>query len=118
MTVTAVIADDHAFFRRTLREFLAGTGTVHVVGEAGNGREAVALAKGLRQELVIMDVRMPEMDGAEACRQIKASRPGTRVILYSVHEPGRGAAAADRVTPKDRLFEDLPPLLGGRAEHA
>ena len=82
-----------------------------VLGEARDGNEAVEMALGLSPDLVVMDIKMPFKSGIEALGIIKAKRPFTRVILYSMYPPalseGKGLESADRFIPKERLFEDL-----------
>ena len=80
-----LIADDHEIVRQGLVSVLAETPDIEVVGEAGNGREAVDLARHLRPDVVIMDVAMPLMDGDEATRQIRRHLPGTRVVALSMY---------------------------------
>ena len=80
-----LIADDHALFRDGLRSLLVAQGH-EVVGEAKNGREAVALARELKPELVLMDVQMPELDGIEATRLISATDPEMKVVILTASE--------------------------------
>jgi len=77
-----LIADDHALFRDSLRSLLTARG-VEVVGEASNGREAVALAKKLTPDVVLMDLAMPEVDGLAATRLISADLPGVKVVVLT-----------------------------------
>ncbi|HLH23870.1 MAG TPA: response regulator transcription factor [Chloroflexota bacterium] len=85
-TARLVIADDHDLARAGLRSMLAGERGLAVVGEAANGREALALARRLQPDLVLMDVRMPEMDGLAATRAIKAECPRVSVVIVTMHE--------------------------------
>lgn len=80
-----LIADDHALFRDGLRSLLIAQGH-EIVGEAKNGREAVALARELKPELVLMDVQMPELDGIEATRLISATDPEMKVVILTASE--------------------------------
>jgi DNA-binding NarL/FixJ family response regulator len=84
--VSILIADDHELLRRGLESVLSEMKHWTIVGQADNGREAVALATQLRPEVVVMDITMPELNGLEATRQILASVPETRVLVLSVHE--------------------------------
>jgi DNA-binding NarL/FixJ family response regulator len=81
-----VIADDHDLVRQGLRGTLAREEGLEVVGEAHDGREAVEVCSRLRPDLVLMDVRMPEMDGLAATREIKQSHPQTIVLVVTMHE--------------------------------
>jgi DNA-binding NarL/FixJ family response regulator len=83
-----VIADDHPLFRAAIRRTLDELPDLVVVGEADDGREAVKLCQRLRPDLVLMDLRMPEMDGFEATREIKRQSPSTVVlVLTALGEP-------------------------------
>ncbi len=81
-----VIADDHNLAREGLRDMLADEPDLEVVGEATNGREAVALCSRLRPDLVLMDVRMPQMDGLAATREVKQRFPQISVVMVTMHE--------------------------------
>ena len=80
------IADDHQLAREGLQDMLADEPYLEVVGEASNGREALALCSRLRPDLVLMDVRMPDMDGLAATREIKQKYPEIGVLMVTVHE--------------------------------
>ncbi len=82
MTIRILIADDHKVVRRGLRGFLELDPALEVVGEAGNGEEAVAMARHLEPDVVLMDLLMPVMDGIEATRQIRRRLPDVEVAPY------------------------------------
>ena len=79
-------ADDHPTFRAGLRAVLAAAPDLELVGEAGTGTEAVALAAELRPDLVVMDVHMPGLDGIEATRRIVAGQPSVHVLVVTMAE--------------------------------
>jgi DNA-binding NarL/FixJ family response regulator len=81
-----LIADDYDLIRDGLKHMLSYQGDLEVVGEASNGREAVELCRRLRPDLVLMDVRMPLMDGLEATRTIKARQPEISVLILTTYE--------------------------------
>jgi DNA-binding NarL/FixJ family response regulator len=81
-----VVADDHLLTRAGLRAVLADDPEFELVGEASNGGEAVALSRSLQPDLVLMDVRMPDMDGLQATRVVKQLSPTTLVLILSMFE--------------------------------
>jgi DNA-binding NarL/FixJ family response regulator len=80
-----VLADDHALFRAGIASLIRTWGH-EVVGEAGNGFEALELVRSLQPDLVLMDITMPECSGLEATRLIKAERPETRIVMVTVSD--------------------------------
>ncbi len=81
-----LIADDHALARAGLRAMLAPEPDLQVVGEARDGAEALRLCRALRPDLVLMDVRMPVLDGLAAARALKAEFPTVAVIVVTISE--------------------------------
>jgi DNA-binding NarL/FixJ family response regulator len=85
MSITIVLADDHAVLRDSLQFLLGAQADFTVVGTAGNGRDAVQQVAQLRPDVAILDIAMPEMNGIEAARQIRQVCPSTQVIILSMH---------------------------------
>lgn len=86
MRVSTLIADDYAVVRRGLRALLEEQPDWQVVGEASNGRDAANLAAQLRPDVVIMDIRMPELNGLDAARMILRTVPNTRIVFFTGHQ--------------------------------
>lgn len=84
--VRIMLADDHAILRTGLRLMLSNVPNLEVVGEATNGREALAKAEELKPDVVIMDITMPEMNGIEATTELKKRLPKTKVLFLTMHE--------------------------------
>ncbi len=80
-----VLADDHPLLRKALRDLLEKETAFQIVGEAGDGAEAVRLAGELTPDVVIMDISMPNLDGLQATQQIKQKYPGVAVLVLTVH---------------------------------
>ena len=112
MPIRVLIADDHRLFAEALEAILVGDARITVVGQAGDGREAVELARELRPDVVLMDVSMPVLDGFEAARAIRADRADTRILMLTGSSSRadvdrcREAGAAGYVT-KDRIAAEL-----------
>ncbi len=103
--LTAVIADDHPTFRNGLRLMLENRGDIAVVGEAANGVEALELAAEHRPDVVLMDLRMPELNGIEATRQLLAQQPDARVIVLTMFEDDDSVFAAMRAGARGYLLK-------------
>jgi two-component system, NarL family, response regulator DegU len=80
------IVDDHELTRQSLHNMLFDETDIEVVGEAANGRQALLLCSRLRPDLILMDVRMPEMDGLAATKEVKERYPKTSVMMLTMHE--------------------------------
>jgi DNA-binding NarL/FixJ family response regulator len=83
--ITVLLAEDHLIVREGLRALLKLEEDIQVVGEAGNGREAVELTVRMRPDVVVMDIAMPLLNGMEATRQILEAQPETKVLILSAH---------------------------------
>ncbi len=81
--IRVLVVDDHAIVRRGIRAVLELVPDIQLVGEAGNGADAIAEAQALHPDVILMDLLMPEMDGVEAIRRIKAQRHDVRILVLS-----------------------------------
>lgn len=115
MTVRILLADDQPLLRHGFRMVLNAEPDLEVVGEAGDGAEAVRLTRSLQPDVVLMDVRMPDTDGIEATRQITASTPRSKVIILTTFDLDRYAFAALRAGASGFLLKNVLPadLLAG-----
>lgn len=84
--IRVLLADDHAVMRRGIREILAADSEVEVIGEAGDGREAVRLAEKLKPDVMIIDLGMPELNGLDAIRHIRREHPEVELLVFSMHD--------------------------------
>ncbi len=112
MTVKILLVDDHPLFRKGLHTLFDEENGLRVVGEAGNGREAIEQVRDLSPDVVIMDITMPELDGIEATRSIMAEAPETKLIALSIHGGKRFvermlSAGASGYILKDSAPEEL-----------
>lgn len=108
MTIRIVIADDHTIVREGFRSLLEAQEGMAVVGEAAEGRSAVRLARDLHPDVVIMDVRMPELNGIEATRQITAEHPSVKVIGLSMHLEKQFVSEMLKAGAAGYLLKDCP----------
>ncbi len=104
-----LIVDDHALSRKGIAAILDPDPAFRVVGEAADGAEALAKVRELAPDLVLMDIRMPEMDGLEATRQIKAEHPHVIVVILSVSDDVQDFFEAIKLGAQGYLLKDLQP---------
>ena len=83
--IGVLLADDHTLIRAGLRMVVEAQSDLSVVGEANNGREAVAMAAALKPDVVVMDIGMPSLNGIEAAREIRKTLPDTQIVMLSMH---------------------------------
>lgn len=86
--IRVLVVDDHPFTREGLRFILENSGLFNVVGEASDGQEGVAQAIALQPDVVVMDFRMPRLDGLQATQRLHASMPGMRVLILTAEATG------------------------------
>ena len=111
-----LIADDHGIVRQGLKSLIQNTLNLEVVGEAQDGVEAVKMAKELGPDIVIMDITMPNLNGVEATRQIRANNPKIKIIALSMHPEKHIVkevleAGASAYVLKSYLFDELSRAL-------
>jgi len=104
-----LLVDDHLLFRKGLARLLDGQPDFEVVGEAADGLEAVEQTRRLHPDLVLMDIRMPQCDGLEATRRIKAQMPDVRVVMLTVSNDEQDLTTAVRYGADGYLLKDLLP---------
>jgi DNA-binding NarL/FixJ family response regulator len=109
VSVRVLIADDQALVRGGFRMILEAKEDMVVVGEAGDGAEAVALVEELQPDVVLMDVRMPDMDGIEATRRIAASGSSARIVILTTYDVDEYVFAALRAGASGFLLKDVRP---------
>ncbi len=106
--VRLLITDDHPVVRAGLRGMLSGEPDFEVVGEATNGKEALALIGELRPDVVLMDLRMPEMDGVTAISHIKTEYPETQILVLTTYESDADILRAIETGATGYLLKDAP----------
>ena len=122
--IKILIADDHPVVREGLSAMLDREHGIKVIGEAKDGLEAVQKAGQLNPDIVLMDLRMPELDGVEAMRQIKATNPDARFIVLTTYDTDeyifKGIEAGARAyllkdAPRDELFKAIRAVYRGES---
>ena len=120
--IKVLVVDDHSIVREGLKYVLEQSGEFEVVGQAGDGVEAVRVAAELSPDLVVMDVMMPRKDGVEACRDIMDSAPETRVVMLTVANEETAVLEAvaagatgylQKETDRERLLSTLRGVFRG-----
>jgi DNA-binding NarL/FixJ family response regulator len=109
MTIRVLVADDQSMVRAGFRMLLAGEPDIEVVAEASNGLEAVDKAARFRPTVVLMDIRMPELDGLEATRRILAADDGARILILTTFDLDEYVYEALRAGASGFVLKDDPP---------
>ncbi|MBY8340896.1 response regulator transcription factor [Streptomyces spinosirectus] len=111
MTIRVLLADDQTLVRAAFAMLVESARDMEVVGQAGSGREAVALARGARPDLVVMDIRMPDLDGIEATRLIAADEDlaGVRILVLTTYDTDEHIVEALRAGASGFLVKDTRP---------
>ncbi len=106
--ITILLADDHVLVREGTRELLEREEDMTVVGEAGDGEEAVRLTTDLHPDVVIMDIAMPKLNGIEATKEIKAIHPDSAVLILSAYDDDQYVFALLEAGAAGYLLKDVP----------
>jgi DNA-binding NarL/FixJ family response regulator len=106
--IRTMIVDDHALFRRGLEMVLEQEPDIELVGEAGDGAEAVERAAEALPDIVLMDVRMPRSSGIEACRAMKEAAPSTKIVILTISDEEEDLFEAIRAGASGYLLKDIP----------
>lgn len=104
-----LLVDDHVLFRKGVAALLASRRDMEVVGEAGDGLEALARARDTMPDVILMDVNMPRCSGLEAVSLIKAEMPHVKIIMLTVSDDDRGVFAAIKGGAEGYILKDLEP---------
>ncbi len=113
--ITVLLVDDHGLVRRGFRRMLEDETDMEVVGEAGDGEEAVKLAKQLKPQVVVMDCALPKMNGLDATRQVLAESPETAVLMLSMHAESTWVRQAIEAGAKGYILKNAMNLELGPA---
>ncbi|WP_433888640.1 response regulator [Streptomyces sp. CA-111067] len=108
--IRVLLVDDHQVVRRGLRTFLEVQGDIEVVGEAGDGEEGVARAQELRPDVILMDVKMPGVDGIEALRMLRDAENPARVLIVTSFTEQRTVVPALRAGAAGYVYKDVDPV--------
>jgi two-component system invasion response regulator UvrY len=104
--IQVLLADDHAIVRAGLKELLADTGDISVVGEAGTGQEALARVREGHYDVIVLDMSMPGRSGVELIKQLKQEKPKLRILILSMHSEAQYAVRALKAGASGYLTKD------------
>lgn len=101
-----VIVDDHPMYRNGIRNLIQATDDLIIIGEAGTGEEAVRLAEVLQPDMMLMDIRLPDIDGIEATRRIKDLHPRIHILILSMHKDDESILPAMKAGARGYLLKE------------
>ena len=107
--IRVLIVDDHAVVREGIRHVLSADPGFAIVGEAANGREAIAKAEELRPDVVVLDLSMPELSGLDAAARIRTATPGASILVLSIHDDEEYVLQSVRAGAQGYLRKDSSP---------
>jgi len=107
MAIRILIVDDHELLREGLKSLLSRESDMEVAGEAARGHEALALCRNLRPDVVVLDARLPDMDGVEVCRQLQEELPEVAVLMLTTFSDADLVLAAVRAGAKGYVVKDV-----------
>ncbi|MBP2020153.1 DNA-binding NarL/FixJ family response regulator [Symbiobacterium terraclitae] len=110
MAIRILIVDDHELLREGLKSMLSRESDMEVVGEAAGGREALAMCRNLRPDVVLLDARLPDIDGVEVCRQLQEEMPEVAVLMLTTFSDADLVLAAVRSGAKGYVVKDVQGL--------
>jgi DNA-binding NarL/FixJ family response regulator len=116
--IRVLLADDHDILRQGLKMLLSLQQNIQVVGEARTGRQAVAMVQELQPDVVVLDISMPDMDGLEACQQIRGQQSATQVLMLTMHDSEEYFLQALRMGAAGYLVKKAAPTDLHMAIHA
>lgn len=107
--IRVLLVDDHQLFRRGVASLLSGRDDIEVVGEASNGAEAVERARELMPDVILMDIKMPQLDGLAATKQLKTEMPYVRIMMLTVSETDEDLFEAIKAGASGYLLKNVDP---------
>jgi DNA-binding NarL/FixJ family response regulator len=107
--IRVLLVDDHQLFRRGVASLLSGREDIEVVGEASNGADAMERARELMPDVILMDIKMPELDGLAATKQLKAEMPYVRIMILTVSETDEDLFEAIKSGASGYLLKNVDP---------
>ena len=117
MAIKSLIADDHALLRQGIKRVLNFEEDLEVIGEAGDGQEALARALVLQPDILLLDLNMPNLSGLEVTRQLQAARSRTRIIALTIHDSDKYVLEMLRNGALGYLLKDVEPAMLIKAIH-
>src|SRR5690349_10654624 len=104
--ITVIVADDHVFYRQGIRSLLEPSTEIHVVAEASTGEEALAQISSVAPDVILLDIKMPGLDGIDTCRIIAREHPGTAVVIVTMFDDDDMVVESIRAGARGYVLKD------------